>query len=251
MPVDSINIDEGGLAGDREFAVFRQGERCNAKQIPAIMFLGARWQGSALELTFPDRAAFLLDKNIEGMPATEQFRGGETPVEDMGDEVALWLSSALSEDVRLCRIREPAPFIIPLPEFTDVHGQDQSRFIDAAPVMLANQSSLDDLNSRLTTPVEMGRFRPNIVLTGLAAYQEDGLGEFHFDEVGFRQVAPCERCKVITMDPATGNTGKEPLATLAAYRRRSNDYAGGVIFGTYLSVSSPGNLSVGEVVKAV
>ena len=48
------------------------------------------------------------------------------------------------------------------------------------------------------------------------------------------------------MDPANGETGKEPLATLAGYRRRENDYAGGVMFGSYLAVQSTGVLSVGE-----
>jgi uncharacterized protein YcbX len=33
-------------------------------------------------------------------------------------------------------------------------------FADGFPFLLANQSSLDDLNDRLPTPIPMARFRP-------------------------------------------------------------------------------------------
>ena len=249
VPVDSVQVDETGFQGDREFAVFREGVRCNAKAIPALMFLEAGWEGSSLQLSYPDREPFVLENVLSGTAGIEAFRGGETPVMDMGDDVAGWLSLILAEKVRLCRVAKPTPFIIPLPEFTAVHGKDQTRFIDAAPLMLANQSSLDDLNQRLAQPVEMARFRPNIVVQGLAPYAEDEQATFSFDEVELIQVAPCERCAVVTMDLATAETGKEPLAMLAGYRRRENHYAGGVMFGTYLAIGSGGRLSVGQRLK--
>jgi len=196
VSVDSIDIDSGGLKGDRQFAVFLDGERCNVKQIPALMFLEARWDGTLLQLSHPGTEIFTLDTTATGSRETEPFRGSETPVLDMGDGVASWLSKALGKDVRLCRIAEPTPFVIPLPEFGDIHNHDQERFVDAAPVMLANQSSLDDLNERLEVPVEMARFRANIVVEGLEAYGEDNVDLFRFDRVALRQAAPCERCKV-------------------------------------------------------
>ncbi len=249
VAVDSVTVDGSGLAGDRQFAVFQDGKRCNLKQLPGLMFLTARWQGTVLELLYPEHEPFSLQTDQPGTPGVEQFRGADTPTADMGDRAANWLSNALGESVRLCRIAAPAPFIIPLPEFTAVHGREQQRFVDAAPVMLANTASLDDLNQRLQQPVEMDRFRPNIVISGLAAYAEDELQTFPFSQVELARVAPCERCAVVTMDPVSAETGKEPLATLAAYRRRENHYAGGVMFGSYLSVASPGELAVGEVMK--
>ncbi len=246
MSLASVDVDPTGLKGDRQFAVFKDGARCNVKQIPAIQLIVPEWQESTLNLSYPAKEGFSLDTTIEAGTQVEEFRGGQTPVVDMGDPVASWLSDALKTPVRLCRIAEPTPFIIPLPEFTEVHGRDQQRFVDAAPVMLANSSSLDDLNQRLASPVEMGRFRPNIVLSDMPAYAEDERDTFRFDEVELCQVAPCERCKVVTMDLVTGETGKEPLKTLASYRKRESDYAGGVMFGTYLAVGASGRLSVGD-----
>src|SRR5207244_3587843 len=46
-------------------------------------------------------------------------------------------------------------------------------FSDGYPLLVCNQASLEDLNRRLSSPVPMERFRPNLVLTGLPAWAED------------------------------------------------------------------------------
>ena len=43
------------------------------------------------------------------------------------------------------------------------------RFADAFALLLTNETSLEDLNSRLDRPLPMARFRPNLVLQGLRA----------------------------------------------------------------------------------
>lgn len=76
----------------------------------------------------------------------------------------------------------------------------------------------------------MNRFRPNVVFTGGAPYEED---EWHRLSAGgnrFAAVKPCSRCAVTTIDQETGEKGKEPLATLATYRNRD----GKVYFGQNL-----------------
>ena len=76
----------------------------------------------------------------------------------------------------------------------------------------------------------MERFRPNLVVGGAPAFAEDGWNGLRVGEVIFRVAKPCSRCSVITVDPATGETGPEPLRTLATYRKRE----GGVMFGVNL-----------------
>ena len=117
--------------------------------------------------------------------------------------------------------------------------------MDAAPILLASQASLDDLNSRLKTPVPMNRFRPNIVIEGCEAFEEDERPEFRFPDIILRRVTVCERCIVTTMDQQTGTRDKEPLNTLSRYRRRSENYAGGIMFGIYLT-GGEGRISTGD-----
>jgi uncharacterized protein YcbX len=121
---------------------------------------------------------------------------------------------------------------------------DVVSFADGYPFLVISEASLSDLNSRLETPLVMERFRPNIVVSGVPAYAEDTFRHVRFGEVGFRAVKRCDRCSVTTIDPETGARGKEPLRTLATYRRED----GKVWFGMNLIHDAEGTLSVGDLV---
>ncbi|MBK7384627.1 MAG: MOSC domain-containing protein [Flavobacteriales bacterium] len=104
---------------------------------------------------------------------------------------------------------------------------------DGYPYLIISQASLDDLNKRGATwahghmgiwaQVPMERFRPSIVIAGGEAYQEDGWKDIAIGETRFALVKPCIRCVITTTDQRTGERGKEPLRTLATYRRRKGE----------------------------
>jgi uncharacterized protein YcbX len=117
---------------------------------------------------------------------------------------------------------------------SDAHftGRDEGRlhFADAYAFMLASESSLADLNSRLPRPLPMARFRPNVVLRGLEPYAEDDIDRIVFGEIELKCVKPCIRCITTTTDQLTGERdGEEPLRTLRSYRRLAS--LKGVAFG--------------------
>lgn len=117
---------------------------------------------------------------------------------------------------------------------------------DAFPYLILSQASLDDLNARLADPLPMDRFRPNIVIAGGQAYQEDGWREISIGTALFRLVKPCARCPIPTIDQRTGGRGKEPLRTLATYRERDNQ----VLFGMNAVAMHGGMVRVGDLVTA-
>ena len=97
-------------------------------------------------------------------------------------------------------------------------------FADGFPLLLITQSSLDELNRRLADsvdePLTMARFRPNMIVEGLCwPHDEDTWAAADLGGAMFYGVKPCVRCVLTTLDPATGERGKEPLRTLATYRR--------------------------------
>jgi len=53
---------------------------------------------------------------------------------------------------------------------------DKVGFADGFPLLLIGQGSLDDLAARVGRPLEMLRFRPNLVVEGTDPYAEDGWG---------------------------------------------------------------------------
>jgi uncharacterized protein len=124
------------------------------------------------------------------------------------------------------------------------HGRpgDRVGFADGYPVLLASSESLADLNRRLETPVAMSRFRPNVVVCGGAAYEEDGVDRVRIGGLSFRMPKRCARCEVVTVDPRTGERGKEPLRTLAHYRRQGKN----VYFAQNLIPDGEGRLEVGD-----
>ena len=124
---------------------------------------------------------------------------------------------------------------------------DVVSFADAFPVLLISQPSLDDLNTRLSRPVPMNRFRPNIVVRGCAPYDEDRWKKFRVGDVVFQGVKRCSRCVTTTVDQATGTRGDEPLATLARYR----NVDGKVYFGQNLLPVTTGPLHVGDRVELI
>ncbi len=59
-----------------------------------------------------------------------------------------------------------------------------------------------------SVPISTENFRPNIVVTGCAAYAEDNWSNITIksptDSIHLQVVKPCARCKIPSIDPLTG-----------------------------------------------
>jgi uncharacterized protein YcbX len=118
---------------------------------------------------------------------------------------------------------------------------------DAYPFMMLGQSSLDDLNSRLTDQLPINRFRPNMVFTGGEPFDEDTMGHIKINGIDFYGVKLCARCPIPTIDQDTIAKSKEPTKTLLTYRRRNND----VYFGQNFVHEGDGVISVGDSIEVL
>jgi uncharacterized protein YcbX len=124
---------------------------------------------------------------------------------------------------------------------------DVVSFADGYPLLLTGEGSLDELNRRLEAPIEMRRFRPNLVVAGGAPFAEDTWRRLRAGGVAFRNAKPCDRCAIPTVDPSTGVTSREPLRTLARFRARD----GAVWFGVNLIPDETGTIRVGDAVEVL
>ena len=125
--------------------------------------------------------------------------------------------------------------------------ENQVSFADGFPYLVIGQASLDELNSRLENPVSINRFRPNFVVEGSLPFEEDGWADFKMGNLDFLGVKPCARCVMTTIDPETAAKGKEPLLTLASYRKRNNK----IYFGQNVLAKTYGSLKVGDEVEVL
>ncbi|PSK98760.1 MOSC domain-containing protein [Cecembia rubra] len=154
-------------------------------------------------------------------------------------EINDWFSESLGMDCRLVLMPESTRRKLK-PKYA-VHGESVS-FADAMPYLIIGQSSLDDLNMKLTDSVPMDRFRPNLVFNGGAPFEEDNWKKVKIGEAIFKVTKPCARCVMTTVDQLTGEKGKEPLRTLSTYRTFQNQ----VMFGQNMLLLEGKQVQVGD-----
>jgi uncharacterized protein YcbX len=157
----------------------------------------------------------------------------------LGQKAAEWFSEFLGMACSLVHmasdtVRPADPALAP--------GGTRVSFADGFPFLLISEASLADLNRRLAEPLPMNRFRPNLVVAGGEPYQEDSWTRIEIGGIGLQVVKPCGRCLVTTTDQITGERGKEPLRTLATYRKRDGE----VMFGQNVLHEAPGHLRIGD-----
>jgi uncharacterized protein YcbX len=163
---------------------------------------------------------------------------------DCGDAAARWLGDWIGADARLVFMPDDVERTV-----SPQHARpgDIVGFADGFPLLLATTASLDDLNARLPDPVPMDRFRPNVVVTGCAPWEEDTWTRVLVGGVPFRVAKPCGRCTIITTDQRTGERGVEPLRTLATFRQQGQK----VNFAQNCVPDARGTLAVGDEVRVV
>ena len=242
--LSQAGLDKLGLVGDRRWMLVEEATGCFLTQRvdPKMSQLSALWnvtggltlnaQGlDPLDVALPD-----ADTHLRGVTIWRDT----LRVPDAGDAAAEWLSRFIDKPVRLVHI--------PLERARTTqagYGNDDDKvaFADGYPLLLIGQASLDDISHKVGRPMEMLRFRPNVVIEGSEAFAEDGWKRIRIGDVEFRVVKSCARCILTTVDPQTGerDVQREPLATLMHYRKQES----GVMFGQNLVNDSNGLLEVG------
>jgi len=235
--------DALGLLGDRRWMVVAAGTGrfLTQRVAPRMALLQARWQGeTALRLTAPDMQELLVPVPDARQMRCVQIWSSNAVVPDAGDAAAAWLSAFLGQACRLV--------YLPVDDGIQVDMDyarlgERTAFSDGFPFLLIGQASLDDLVCRVGRPLDMLRFRPNLVVSGAEAYAEDGWKRIRIGELTFRVAKPCSRCVIPTLDPFTAERepDREPLNTLLSYRKGQ----GGVFFGQNLIAEGIGELEVG------
>ncbi|MCF7689233.1 MAG: MOSC domain-containing protein [Cephaloticoccus sp.] len=244
-------VDAYGLVGDRRFLVVDdQGRFLTQRTLPRMALIETALSADRLILRNPDHGSAAVGLQESGNTIPVQVWRDTVLAEDCGVEIAVWLSDFLRHPCKLVRIGPG--YNRPIKPGRAAPG-DQVSFVDGYPLLVVGESSLSDLNDRLQErgeePLPMNRFRPNLVVAGSSAFAEDRWARLQINDIIFRTGGPCARCPITTTDQATAARGKEPLRTLATYRRDPAE-PGNVHFGQNLiNESKQGSLRVGDELK--
>jgi len=221
--LESAIVEPWGLAGDRRWMVADPtGETITAREFPRLLLITPELTPEGVWLRADDREPLFVSTPTE--PTTVSVHNG-TPFTGAlaPPDATAWLSDYLGTHARLVFTDDPTRRH-PNPRFA--RPDDSVSFADAYPLLLATQDSLAQVNAWIAQgplahegPLPMARFRPNLVVAGGAPFAEDCWRRIRIGEAVFRTPKGSDRCVITTTDPDTAARGKEPIATLARYRR--------------------------------
>jgi uncharacterized protein YcbX len=244
--VDEAVVGATGFELDRRWMVVGDdGRFISQREHPRLARVRARLRVGWLVLEAPGLSPLEIALEGEASPTGRvQVWDDECPAVEEGRDAARWFSEYLGCSARL--VRMAGDDARPLGSSSAQPG-DRVSFADGFPFLLLSMASLDGLNRRLSLPVPMDRFRPNIVVEGCEAHAEDEWHRVRIGEVLFRIAKPCARCVVTTVDQESGERGREPLPTLSTYRSLD----GQVLFGQNLVHEGRGVVRVGDFVEVL
>ena len=247
MALDVAEIGARGFVHDREFMLVepRSGLFFTQRELPRMALIRPSVVGDLVTLGAPEMSPFSAQIVAEGPERDVVVWRDRCRAVDQGDAAAGWLSRFLGREVRLVRMAEDFSRSVN-PDFAVDEG-DEVGFQDGYPFLIISEESLADLNARLAEPLPMNRFRPNIVVRGGGPFAEDGWRRLRIGAVEFHLVKACARCAITTTDQETAAVGREPLATLATFRRVER----GVLFGQNAIHAAPGAIRRGDAVEVL
>ncbi|MEC9340233.1 MAG: MOSC N-terminal beta barrel domain-containing protein [Pseudomonadota bacterium] len=248
----ALTVDPAGVRSDRRWMVVDAGRHfLTQRQLPAMARLSARPDAGGIVLSAPDVGTLEVAAPGAGAPVRRvQIWGQEVEARAAGDGAAAWLTKLLGRPCELVCL--PDDKGRPLPPGYARSDEEAVGFADAFHVLLVGDGTFAELNGRLAAkgvaPVPLDRFRPNILVAGLAPAQEDRWQRVAIGGVVCRVAKPCERCLVTTVDQHSGvrHPDREPLKTLQEYRL---DAQGNALFGQNLVVEGSGVIRVGDGVE--
>lgn len=240
--VDRWPVDPLGLQYDRRWMVITPaGEFLTQRECPQLALITPTIRPPHLVVSAPGQRELVLPLNpLGGRPVFTRVWDDALRVVAPDHQADDWFSRAAGQEVVLAYFPEAL-----VREVDRHYAPDGGRtgFADGFPFLLAGEASLADLNRRLTTPLPMNRFRPNLVVSGSEPFAEGSWRHLRIGGIPMQVVKPCARCVVTTTDQVTGQrAGDEPLRTLASFRR----VEGKVMFGENVVHYGTGSLAVGD-----
>lgn len=238
IEVQQALLTDTGLDLDRAWMVVdARGMFLTQRTLPRMALIQPQLKTEEMVLRAPGMLALHVAIDAVEAPATVTVWRDTVPAWDMGAVAAQWFTDFLGQPCRLVRF-DPEHRRLSSMEWTGgIEAPNQ--FADGFPILVASEASMEDLNGRMLAAghaaVGIERFRPNVVLAGVGAHDEDRVDLIRVDggaegEVHLQPVKPCARCPIPNIDPATAQSDPAVGDLLRTYRQDKR-LDGAITFG--------------------
>ncbi len=238
--LSSAWLTERGLQYDRRWMLINESNKfLTIRQHKEFLFYDVNPTDEGFEIKKEQGGSIHIPKTLStGDTIKVKVWDDEVQAIPAADHVNRWFSENLGFNCRLVYQPENASRIVQ-PDW--VKQENHVSFADAYPYLLVGESSVKDLNDKIEEEITWQRFRPNIVFKGSEAYEEFLWRDIEIGAAALKGIKPCTRCIVTTMNPKTGEQGKEPLKTL--FKQRINEK---MVFGQNAVLTKKGKINIGD-----
>lgn len=241
IKLESAKALERGFENDRRFMlVDLEGNFLSQRGLPEMALFSQKIIGDQLQIQYNQENINLSLSQKDGNTMDTIVWGD--PVENaiqVGKEANEWFSDQLGQACVLLKMNEAT---IRSKGLSKEPNNTQVSFADGYPYLVLGTASLAHLNTKLEEQIKMDRFRANIIVRTNIAHEEDELDQCNINGLKFRMIKPCARCQVTTINQQNASISKEPLKTLASYRKKNNK----VNFGMNMVCLDEGMIKVGD-----
>jgi len=247
ISLKNTEMEQRGLLHDRRWMVVDDsGQFMTQRTVPRMALVQTQLVNQTLTLNAPGMPELCLPLLPKKDVSEEvEIWGDRCEAWVANQQSTRWISEYLGKNCKIVFMPDNSNRPVD-PDYS--LGDHQIAFSDAFPLLLISEASLKDLNRRLPETFSMNRFRQNLVVNNTEPYEEDTWKLIKIGDCELQIVKPCSRCVLTTVDPETGEfSGKEPLRTLASYRKQN----GKVLFGQNLIAQKLERLEVGMLVKII
>ncbi|MEX8193330.1 MOSC domain-containing protein [Comamonas guangdongensis] len=239
IAVRQARLSRHGLQWDRHWMVVdAAGDFLTQRSHPRMALIRPELTDRHLLLHFPGLDSLEIPLQAQGALCPARIWKDRVQAWDLGawaEPARQWLSQALETDCRLVRFDPDRPR--QASERWAAGDEAPVHFADGYPLLVLSQSAVAELNRRLAlsgaAAVDARRFRPNIVIAGLEAHDEDRVERLELLDLpglSLRPCKPCTRCPIPDVDPDTAVPGSAVGREIRGYRQDAR-VDGAITFG--------------------
>lgn len=247
IQLTQAKVEKRGLQYDRRWVLAdEQGTFVHQRDYPEMALLQPEINGDTMTIRHKTKEVAPMSFSMSEPTSTPidvtvwDDTCAAKPVDKEADQ---WFSQIIGKNVRLLYMHEDS--VRQADQRYAIETTDKVSFADGYPVLIISEASLGLLNSKTDEHIPMNRFRGNIIVSGAQAHEEDRLRKITIGEVEMYGVKPCARCIMTTIDVDTAQKGKEPLKSLATYRKLGHK----ILFGENFIPGNEGQVMVGDTLE--